>query len=395
MAYSLFRRSFFVSSPHFCAIPALFLLLAVALSGCHSSSPSAPAVTDPKDPNFIVAEKGDLKITNADLDKEVENLLKQHQATPDQVGQEKMLLVKTSVLKNMILKDLLLAKGATLNQADVDKECDTELDAIKSRIPPGTDLDAQLKTVGMTLDDVKKQIHDKVVIEQVLKAEAFKNDDPTDQEINDFYLKNKAQITEPPQVRASRILVHVDDKMSPADKAAKKKIIDKAHDRVAHGEDFSKVALQVSEDQSSKTKGGDLDYFRPGQNEAGFDNVAFRTKLGAVSPVFETPLGYQFIKVTDVKPGGEVPLAEVRPKIQAYLREGKMQKQGEEYVKNLLANSGVVYHMTLVDPPAQMPGAGPGAAGPDSAPPSSSAPATVTTPPVEAPAASTNSAPAK
>jgi parvulin-like peptidyl-prolyl isomerase len=277
----------------------------------------------------------------------------------------------------------------------VDKDADAELESIKSRIPPGADFETQLKSVGMTLDDVKKQIHDKVVVEKLLKAEAFKDDEPTDQEINDFYLKNKADIMEPPQIRASRILVHVDDKMTPADKAAKKKIIDKAHDRVTKGEEFSKVAMQVSEDQSSKSKGGDLDYFRPGQNEPGFDNVAFRTKQGTVTPVFETALGYQFLKVTDVKPGGAVPLAEVRPKIEAYLRESKMQKQGEAYVKNLLASSGVVYHVTMVDPSAQVPGGSGAQAAPGAAPQAGNAPATVTTAPVEAPATATNSAPAK
>jgi parvulin-like peptidyl-prolyl isomerase len=223
--------------------------------------------------------------------------------------------------------------------------------------------------IGLTLDDVKKQIHEKVIIEKVMKAEAIKDVDPTDQEINDFYLKNKANITTPPQVRASRILVHVDEKATPEEKAAKKKAITKAYNRVLHGEEFSKVAMEVSEDRSSAPKGGDIDYFRPGENEPGFDDVAFNTKLGAVSPVFETSLGYQFLKVTDIKPGGEVPLADVRPKIEAYLRQSKTQEQEQAYAMKLLADSGVVYHVTLAEPPAQNPAAaGPG--GPDSAPPS-------------------------
>ena len=386
MAYFPVRRSVFDSSKNFLALPlplcALLLAGAALLAGCH------PAVTDPKDPKFIVAETGNWRITRADLDKEIASLLKQHQATPEQVGTEKMLQIDTSVLKNMVLKNLLLAKAATLQLGDMDKDEAAELEAIKSRIPPGQDFEQQLKAIGLTLDDVKKQIHDKVVIEKMLKVEAFKNDDPTEQEINDFYLKHKESITTPPQVRASRILVHVDEKTTPAEKIAKKKAIDKAHDRVLHGEEFSKVAMQVSEDRTSAPKGGDIDYFRPGENpDAGFDEVAFNTKLGAVSPVFETSLGYQFLKVTDIKPGGEVPLADVRPKIAAYLREMKMQEQEKAYVTALLANSDVAYHMKLVEPTAPT-AAGPG--GPDSAPPAA-APA----PPPEAPPAATNSSPAK
>jgi parvulin-like peptidyl-prolyl isomerase len=382
MAYSPVRRSVFDSTQNFLALPALLLAGAALLAGCH------PAVKDPKDPKFIVAEKGNWQVTRGELDKETASVLKQHQATPEQVGPEKMLQLDSSMLKNMVLKNLLLAKGATLQLKDVDKDEAAELEGIKSRIPPGQDFEQQLKLIGLTLDDVKKQIHEKVVIEKVLKAEAFKNDDPTEQEINDFYLKNKESITTPPQVRASRILVHVDDKTTPAEKAAKKKTITQAHDRVLHGEEFSKVAMQVSEDRSSAPKGGDIDYFRPGENEPGFDDVAFHTKQGAVSPVFETSLGYQFLKVTDIKPGGEVPLADVRPKIAAYLREMKMQEQEKAYVTKLLADSGVVYHVTLVDPPAQNAAASPG--GPDSAPPSAVPASSASTPP-----AATNSAPTK
>ncbi len=64
-------------------------------------------------------------------------------------------------------------------------------------------------------------------------------------------MKNKDKFNVPPQIRASRILIIVDEKATPADKAAKKKAIDKAHDRVTHGEDFSKVATEVSEDRYS------------------------------------------------------------------------------------------------------------------------------------------------
>jgi parvulin-like peptidyl-prolyl isomerase len=359
------RRSLVESFPHFLVIPAFLIGVAAILSGCH------PAVTDPNDPKFIEAEKGTWKITREDLNKEVAVFLKQNHTTPDQVGPSKMPIVETVTLKNMVLKKLLLDQGAANPVKDADKAEAAEFDAIKTRIPPGKSLEELLKTAGLTVDDLKKQIHEKIIVENVLKAQAFKNVDPTEQQISDFYLQNKASITTPPQIRASRILVHLDEKMSPADKAAKKKIIDKAHARVLKGEEFSKVASQVSEDQSSKEKGGDLDFFRPNENEPGFDDVAFRTKLGAVSPVFETSLGYQFIKVTDAKPGGQVPLAEVRPKITAYLREKNMEEQSQAYAKKLLADSGVTYHMTLVDPPAQMPPGGPGGpGGPDNAPPS-------------------------
>jgi parvulin-like peptidyl-prolyl isomerase len=362
--------------PRFLAVPALLMAVAALMSGCH---PAAPAVVDPKAPDFVVAEKGTWKITRADLNKEVDVLLKQHQTTADQVGPAKMPIIETGTLKNMVLKKLLLEKAAETPLKDSDKLEAAELDKIKASIPPGgKSLDDLLKANGMTIDDLKQQIHEKVAVENVLKTQAFKNVDPTDQQIDEMYLQNKDKFVIPAKIRASRVLVHVEETATPADKAAKKKIIDKAHDRVAKGEAFDKVATEVSEDQGSKAKGGDLGYFQKGENEPGFDDVAFSLKDGELSKVFTTPLGFQFVKVTSLQPAGLVPVADARNNIASYLREQNMEMQTQAYAKKLLADSGVVYHIALVDPPANMgqggPGApggpeGAGAGGPDSAPP--------------------------
>jgi len=404
MAYSPVRRPIFNSYIKFLALPALLLAGVALLAGCKPA-----AVADPNDPKFVVAEKGNWQILRGELDTEVGNFLKQHQATAEQVGPAKMPIVETMMLKNLVLKKLLLDKAATLQLKDVDVEEAKELDAIKGQIPPGQDLNQTLKGAGMSLDDLKKRIHEKILISKVLEAEAFKNVDPTEQEIDDIYLKNKDSFNIPEKVRASRILIHMDDTASAQEKAAKKKAIDKAHDRVAHGEDFGKVAAEVSEDQSSKPKGGDIGYFAKGDNpDAGFDDVAFNTKEGAVSPVFLTPLGYQFIKVTAIQAAGVVPVADARGYIASKLKEQKMEEQSQAYAKQLLAASGVTYHLVLVDPPAQNP-AGPeptegetpssaaqnsAAPAPDaqapSAPQDSSAPATPAGAPTASPAASTN-----
>jgi len=387
MAYFPVRLSRFASSLHFLALPAL-LVAGAFLAGCH------PAVKDPNDPKFIVAEKGTWQITRGELDTEVANFLKARQATPEMVGKSKMPVVETAMLRNMVLKQLLLEKAEAAQLKDVDKEEAAELDRLKG--PAGNpDFDKQLKDSGMTMDDLKKKIHEKVLITKLLEAEAFKNVEPTDQEINDIYLKNKDSFNTPAKVRASRILIHVDEKATPEEKAAKKKLADKAHDRVMHNEEFGKVASDVSEDQSSKTKGGDLGYFQQGENEPGFDDVAFKSKLNAVSPVFLTPLGYQFIKVTEIQPAGVLPVADARGYISSKLREMKMQEQEQAYAKKLLETSGVTYHLTLVEPPTQMtpPGA-PNNGAPNGTPPEPQASAS--TPPMTAPAPpATNSQPPK
>jgi parvulin-like peptidyl-prolyl isomerase len=290
----------------------------------------------------------------------------------------------------MVLKKLLLDQAAALPAQDTSKEEASELDRLKGPMAE-PEFEEQLKSAGLTIDDLKKRIHEKILVSKVLETDVFKNVDPTEQEIDAIYLKNKDAFNIPEKVRVSRVLILVDDKTSAADKAAKKKAIDQARARVIHGEDFSKVATEVSEDQYSKAKGGDLGFIPRNESEPGFDDVAFNTKENAVSPVFLTSLGYQFLKVTDIHPAGVVPVADARGYIASKLRDMKMEEQSQAYAKKLLAESGVIYHLVMVDPPAQDVPAGPG--GPDSAPPSSVPDSSATTPPAEAPAAPATNAP--
>lgn len=71
--------------------------------------------------------------------------------------------------------------------------------------------------------------------------------------------------------------------------------------RLKSGEDFAKVAKEVSQDPGSKEKGGDLGYFDRRRMVQQFDSVAFTLKVGEISDLVRTPFGWHIIKVTEIK----------------------------------------------------------------------------------------------
>ena len=364
-----------------------------------------PAVTvsDPNDPNFIVASVGTWTVTRADLNKQVDEALSQQGATRAEVPPANLPGVESQVLRYIVLKKLLLDKAATMKLPDIDKQVSDAVDYAKNRNGPKTLSDAELgdllKSHGMTLDTWKQNLRDIATMQAVLDAGVAQNIQPTDQEIDAIYNAHKDAFNVPPMIRASRVLIQVAETDTPAQKAAKKKQIDAARARVVKGEDFSKVAMEVSQDRSSAPKGGDMGKFQRGENEPDFDDVAFKTKVNTVSPVFLDNMGYQFVKVTDSTPAGVIPLAEARALITPKLAQEKKRVAENAYAMSLLKDPSVQFYLKMIDPGQQMPpppngqGGGPAPAPDQSAGPGPAPSPSETSAPEAAPPAGQASSP--
>jgi peptidyl-prolyl cis-trans isomerase D len=151
----------------------------------------------------------------------------------------------------------------------------------------------------------------------------------TDAEIEAYYKEHGAEFEEPKRLRVAHVLVRVPPVGgSEAENAAKAKVEDVIK-RARAGEDFGKLAREVSEDKASAVQGGDLGFVGPGELVAPFEQAAFALKKGEVSGPVRTPFGYHAIRVLDVRDGGKMPLKDVTPKIRATLVARKSERAAQ------------------------------------------------------------------
>ncbi|WP_353330419.1 peptidylprolyl isomerase [Bacteroides sedimenti] len=113
-------------------------------------------------------------------------------------------------------------------------------------------------------------------------------------------------------VEASHILIRCKPNATPQDSLNAYNKAERARQRILKGEDFEKVAREVSEDPSVKQNGGKLGYFTAMQMVTPFEDAAYALKAGGLSKPVRSDFGYHIIKVTNRRPDmGKVLVAHI------------------------------------------------------------------------------------
>ncbi|MGH7276330.1 MAG: SurA N-terminal domain-containing protein [Candidatus Rokuibacteriota bacterium] len=135
-------------------------------------------------------------------------------------------------------------------------------------------------------------------------------------DVEKYYSANSKEFEAPRQARASHVLARIPETGgSEAEDKARARVADVIR-RAKAGEDFAKLAKEMSEDPGSAAKGGDLGLVSQGELVPEFERGLFALKKGEVSPEpVRTPFGFHAIKAFEVKEGGRRPLKEVAPAI--------------------------------------------------------------------------------
>lgn len=104
------------------------------------------------------------------------------------------------------------------------------------------------------------------------------------------------------EIDASHILIAVKKDASVKDTVAAYYKAMRVRQEIMDGADFTAVARRVSDDPSVERNGGRLGYFSVMQMVQEFEDAAYETKVGEVTPVFRTDFGYHIMKVHDKRP---------------------------------------------------------------------------------------------
>lgn len=118
------------------------------------------------------------------------------------------------------------------------------------------------------------------------------------------FLVNQAYERMKTEIRASHILIRVDENALPEDTLRAYNKILALKKRIEAGEDFATVAKSKggSEDPSAQRNNGDLGFFTAFQMVYQFEEAAYTTPVGSISNPVRTKFGYHILKIVDQRP---------------------------------------------------------------------------------------------
>lgn len=191
-------------------------------------------------------------------------------------------------------------KNLSLVKDDSQKDLDNYLDlylAYKLKVN---------KAYQLGLDQDRSYVHELSTYRNQLAQNYLTDTQVTQALIQEAYNRSLKEI------KASHILVMLDQNASPQDTLKAYQKIQSIRDKAIKGKDFAKLAQEFSEDPSAKENKGELGYFSVFRMVYPFENVAYNTPKGEISEPVRTRFGYHLIKVHDIRDNrGEISVAHI------------------------------------------------------------------------------------
>ncbi len=277
------------------ALVLALVFTAGAITGCSMIKKKETPSAENKDTNSkIVANVGDIKITRTEFDQSLSIFKTQYESqVPDvkwdeiPTGQTQKLI---DVVKNQLL-DMLVKNKIELLKAKAEGITATEEDLAKmtsdAKSYYGGDEGFKkfLTTNKMTETDFKNLITDQIMNDK-LREKIGGTLNVSEEDALKYFEENRASYEE---VNADHILVKTEEEA----KALR--------ERVLKGEDFNKLASELSTDPSAKENKGNLGFFSRGAMVPEFETAAFNMKAGEISQPVKTDYGFHIIKVLEKK----------------------------------------------------------------------------------------------
>lgn len=178
----------------------------------------------------------------------------------------------------------------------------------------------RLQGSGASEKSLREELQDHLRARKGIDRSLIAAQTVADKIAREFYLAHPENFAQPLRFRASHIFLAAPAGTPPDMVQLKHEAIDALAARLRGGEQFENLVWEASEDEATKTRGGDLGYFSENRIPREFFTAVSQLKVGGGGPsVVRSALGFHLVRLTDMKPARAMTFEEARPEIVAWL----------------------------------------------------------------------------
>jgi parvulin-like peptidyl-prolyl isomerase len=288
----------------------------------------------------IVAVVNQEIITFSEIEKRSHPLQKEIQAEDRLVRREQTQEVFRKVLDRIVEEKLIEQEAKKSGIKVTSKEVENAVEEVRQKNKINQEqLEKALAAEGLTLEAFKKDMEKRILRTKFVHSTVKVELKPGDKELTEFFLKNVDQYRVNESYRPAHILFFIPREATPEQIRGVRKKGQKVLEKIKEGADFAKMAMEYSEDASSRKEGGDLGYFKKGELLPTLEKEAMKQQVGEVSDLIRTEVGFHILKLLDRKGGEPPPFEEIKEKVQADYYEMEFEKAYQQFLSKLREKS--------------------------------------------------------
>jgi len=252
----------------------------------------------------IVAVAGDSAVMLSELRDKARQLLSELQAQRTNPMPSEQQIIN-SALDDLILEKLQLAEAQRLG---ISVDAETVSRAV-AQIAANNGLTLQqlaqtLAAEDMSMQAFENRIRDQLLVSRLINQEVTNRIQVSTSEIEQYLARQDAAPDQRREVHLMHILIATRDGATPAQIRAAAQKAEATEKRLRGGEDFARVAQQVS-DASNAIQGGDLGWAKMGQLTQSMAEQVSRAAPGDIIGPIRSNAGFHLIKVAAFRGGSE------------------------------------------------------------------------------------------
>lgn len=206
---------------------------------------------------------------------------------------------------------------------------------------------AALKQEGLTLEQLRKDFERSYMMQGVQQMEIYPRLQITDEELRQYYRAHPDEFMQPETVMLREIfmevLTSVRDNQTVVNVAQEEEIKAKmtaARERALKGEDFAKLAAEVSQ-SPSKANGGLIGPVDVAQIAPAMRQIIDALKVGGISEPVRTTRGFQMLQLESRTTAEPLPFGQVRQQILQKIRLERADAETDRYLDGLRAQAQI------------------------------------------------------